>query len=292
MSIHPLALVSPRAEIDAGVEIGPFCIVEDDVSIGPGCVLESRVVIKQGVRLGTDNRICEGAVLGGFPQHAHWCESPGRVIIGSHNTIRENVTIHRPLKPDQETVLGDHNLLMVNAHVAHDCRIGNYCIFTNNALLAGHVTVADRAYLSGAAAVHQFCRIGTLAMVGGQAHITRDVPPYVTIDGLSSLVVGLNQVGLRRAGHQHETVAKLKAAYRVVYRSGLSWNEILDVLQTEYADGPAAEFYSFLAFTKRGIVTERRGPPNATIKLRVEADAEGEPETKADDRPTLRVKYA
>jgi len=288
VSIHPLAHVSPRAEIDSGVEIGPFCIIEDDTCIGPGCILESRVTIKSGVTLGPNNRVCEGTVLGGFPQHVHWSESPGRVVIGANNTIRENVTIHRPLKPDRQTVVGDHNLLMVGAHIAHDCTIGNHCIITNNVLLAGHVTVADRAYLSGAAAVHQFCRIGTLAMVGGQAHITRDVPPYVTIDGLSSLVVGLNQVGLRRAGYTTAQVAQLKAAYRAIYRSGLSWREILDVLRTEFATGPAAEFLPFLEATTRGIVTERRGPPQATIKLRVEADAEGE--TAA--RPELRARCA
>ena len=117
--------------------------------------------------------------------------------------------------------MGNNNLLMVNVHIAHDCRVGNHTIFANNAMLAGHVTVGDRAYVSGAVAVHQFCRIGSLAMVGGQAHIVKDVPPYVTIDGLSSYAVGLNQIGLRRAGYGQEDLRRLKEAYRVIYRSEL-----------------------------------------------------------------------
>ena len=163
---------------------------------------------------------------------------------------------------------------MVNAHIAHDCRLGNNTIFANNAMLAGHVTVGDRAYVSGAVAVHQFCRIGSLAMVGGQSHIVKDVPPFVTVDGLSSYVVGLNQIGLRRAGYSAAEVRRLKDAYRVIYRSGLTWNEILARLRDEFADGLAAMFYQFLSTTTRGILCERRLPPGATLKLRRESDEE------------------
>jgi UDP-N-acetylglucosamine acyltransferase len=145
--------------------------------------------------------------------------------------------------------------------------LGNHTIITNNVMLAGHVTVEDRAYLSGAAAVHQFCRVGTLAMLGGQAHVVKDVLPFVTVDGLSSLVVGLNQIGLRRAGFDLEGIRQLKAAYRVVYRSGLAWAEILKRLKSEFPDGPAAGFYHFLSTTTRGIIPERRGPSRATIRL-------------------------
>ncbi len=265
--ISPLAVVSPDAEIGPDVEIGPFCVIEPDVTIGAGCILESRVVVKSGTTLGPNNHIFEGAVLGGLPQHVHMPESPGRVIIGSGNTIRENVTIHRALESDEATVVGDNNLLMVNVHIAHDCRVGNLTIFANNAMLAGHVTVGDRAYISGAVAVHQFCRIGSLAMVGGQAHIVKDVPPFVTVDGLSSLVVGLNQIGLRRAGHSSDEVRRLKEAYRVIYRSGAPWNEILARLRAEFTEGLAALFYQFLSTTTRGILCERRPPPGATIRI-------------------------
>ncbi len=267
MAIHPLALVSPKARIGANVRIGPFSVVEDDVTVGPGCVLEANVVVKSGTVLGENNHIFEGAIIGGPPQHVHMPEKPGRVVIGSGNVIRENVTIHRALQPERATLVGDNNLLMCNAHIAHDCQVGNNTIIVNNVMLAGHVIVEDRAYLSGAVAVHQFCRIGTLAMVGGQAHINKDVPPFVTVDGLSSYVVGLNTIGLRRAGFDAKTIAHLKAAYRVIYRSGLPWAEILEHLRTEFNYGPAAEFYRFLSTTARGIVCQRRDASAPTIKL-------------------------
>ncbi|MBN2580592.1 MAG: acyl-ACP--UDP-N-acetylglucosamine O-acyltransferase [Pirellulales bacterium] len=274
MNIHPLALVSPEAEIDPSVQIGPFCVVESGVKIGPDCILENRVVVKAGTILGARNHIFEGTVLGGLPQHVRVPERRGGLVIGSGNVIRENATVHRALEEPHATVLGDDCMLMVNTHVAHDCRLGNQVILTNNAMLAGHVTVADRAYLSGAVGVHQFCRIGTLAMVGGQAHINQDVPPYVTVDGVSSLVVGLNAVGLRRCGLDPAKVQQLKAAYRVIYRSGLMWKEILEILRTEFGFGPVAAFYEFLSTTKRGIISERRMPPNATLKIKPREEEE------------------
>jgi len=285
--VHPTAIISPGAQIDRDVEIGPFSVVEPDVTIEAGCRLESRVVIRRGIRLGPNNHVFEGAVLGGLPQHVHVPERPGTVVIGAGNTIRENVTIHRALEEDEATIVGDNNLLMVNVHIAHDCRLGNNTIFANNAMLAGHVTVGDRAYVSGAVAVHQFCRIGSLAMVGGQSHIVKDVPPFVTVDGLSSYVVGLNQIGLRRAGYSAAEVRRLKEAYRVIYRSGLTWNELLARLRDEFAEGLAAMFHQFLSTTTRGILCERRLPPGATIKLRQESEedadwrsAVGEPAAK------------
>jgi UDP-N-acetylglucosamine acyltransferase len=284
VSIHSSAVISSSAQISPDVCIGPFCVVESDVVIGPGCTLESHVTVKQGTSLGANNHIFDGVVLGGLPQHVHIPERPGTVMIGAGNTIRENATVHRALVSEHSTTIGNNCLLMVNSHVAHDCRVGNNVILTNNSLLAGHVTVDDRAYLSGAAAVHQFCRIGTLAMVGGQAHLSQDVPPYVTIDGLSSLVVGLNKIGLRRAGYDQKAVQELMSAYRVVYRSGLRWVEILEQLRTQFPTGPAALFYEFLSTTARGIVSERRAPPGATIKLRETVEAEPERE--------VRVKFA
>jgi len=280
VSIHPLAVVSPEATIAPSVQIGPFCVVESGANIGPGCIIESRVVVKEHTSLGANNRVFEGAVLGGLPQHVHVPENPGRVTIGSGNTIRENVTVHRALVPDHATTIGDNCMLMVNAHVAHDCHLGNNVIVTNNAMLAGHVRVDDRAYISGAAGVHQFCRIGVLAMVGGQAHLVQDVPPYVTVDGLSSLVVGLNKVGLRRAGYSPAAIQELMAAYRVIYRGGLRWADILEQLRTRFPTGPAALFYEFLSTTARGIVSERRAPPGATIKLRENEEAEPEVHVK------------
>jgi UDP-N-acetylglucosamine acyltransferase len=280
VSVHPSAIVSSTAQIAPDVQIGPFCIVESSAAIGSGCILEGRATVKEGTTLGANNHVFEGAVLGGLPQHVHIPENPGRVTIGSGNVIRENVTIHRALVPDHSTVIGDNCLLMANSHIAHDCHIGNNVIVTNNAMLAGHVIVDDRAYISGAAGVHQFCRIGTFAMVGGQAHMVQDVPPYVTVDGLSSLVVGLNKVGLRRAGFNQSAIQELMAAYRVIYRSGLRWVDVLEQLRTQFPVGPAALFYEFLSTTARGIVSERRAPPGATIKLRETVEAEPDEEVR------------
>jgi UDP-N-acetylglucosamine acyltransferase len=276
MRIHPLALVAPSARLGNHVQVGPFCVIEDDVTLGAGCVLESHVVIKSGTVLGDKNHIFEGAVVGGIPQHVNVPAEVGRVTIGSGNTIRENVTIHKAMQPDHRTVIGDHCLLMCNAHVAHDCRLGDHVILTNNVMLAGHVAVGSRAFLSGGAGVHQFCRIGTLAMVGGLAHISRDVPPFVTIDGQSSYVVGLNQIGLKRAGYDVKAIAHLKEAYRVIYRSGLVWKEILAQLAKEFPDGAAGEFLPFLTSSKRGITPERRMPPGSTIRIHAAEENEEE----------------
>ncbi len=266
-TIHPTAIVDPRADIAADVSIGPFCIVESDVVIGGGCRLAGYAVLKAGTVLGVDNSVSEGAVLGGRPQHLRAGDRVGRLRIGDHNSIREHVTIHSGLGVDDWTVVGDHNLLMVNAHVAHDCQIGNNVVLTNNVMIAGHVSIGDRAYVSGAAGIHQFCRIGTLAMVGGQAHLNRDVPPFVTVDGLSSHVVGLNTIGLRRNGYREADLTQLKAAYRTVYRRGLAWSEVLETLRQEFTTGPAAVFYEFLSQARRGIMQERQGAGRMHLRL-------------------------
>ena len=280
MQIHPSAIVSPLAHLGRDVVIGPFCVVEEETQIGDRCRLESRVVIKRGTTLGPDNHICDGATLGGLPQHVHVPERCGTLEIGAGNRLREYVTIHRALKTDAATRIGDRNLLMVNAHVAHDCELGNQTIVANNALVGGHVKVEDRAYISAAVAIHQFCRIGSLAMVGGQAHITQDVPPFVTVDGNTSQVVGLNLIGLRRAGFGDAEILSLKAAYRLIYRSGLRWVEIVERLASQFTTGPAARYAPFLQLGKRGFVQERRGPVPGTIKI-TEARASEQQQTTA-----------
>ena len=200
------------------------------------------------------------------------------MVIGAGNTIRENVTIHRALVTEHATTIGDNCLLMVCSHVAHDCRLGNNVIVTNNGMLAGHVHVDDRAYISGAAGVHQFCRVGTLAMVGGQAHIVQDVPPYVTIDGLSSLVVGLNKIGLRRAGYDQATIQELMAAYRVIYRSGLRWTELLEQLRTRFPTGPAALSTSSSRRPPAG--SSRNAARRRALTIRLRDTVEAEPEVR------------
>ena len=265
--IHPSAYVSPAAELGRNVAIGPFSIVEDDAFIGDNCRLAGHVTIKSGTALGADNDVAEGAVLGGTPQHLKAGSELGTLLIGNGNRIREYVTIHRGLQPRNCTKVGDCNMIMVNAHIAHDCHLGNNTVIVNNVMLAGHITVGDGAYFGGASGVHQFCRIGRLAMIGGQSHVGQDVPPFVMVDGISNYIVGLNLVGLRRAGLGRDEIVDLKAAYRVIYRSGLLWKDMLEVLKNTFQTGPAAEFHEFLSVGQRGFVQERKAPRGASIKL-------------------------
>ena len=194
MPIHPLAIVDATATLAPGVDVGPLAIIEAGGIIGESCTIAAGAILKTGTTLGPHNTVAERATIGGLPQHVNVPEQVGSIVIGSHNTIREGVTIHRALHEGHTTLVGDHNLLMVGAHVAHDCVVGNHAIFANNATLGGHVVVHDRAYVSGNVAVHQFCHIGRLAMVGGLARVIKDVPPYVTIDG-NTMTLSLAGVG-------------------------------------------------------------------------------------------------
>jgi len=283
--ISPFAVVSPDAQIGKNVEVGHFCLIESGVTIGDGCKLDSHVVIKSGVIIGENNQFGNGSVIGGTPQHISALPPFGQIRIGDGNVFREYVTVHRSLKESGTTVIGNENYLMVNAHVAHDCIIGNNNILVNNVMLGGHVVVANRVMLGGGAAVHQNCRVGSLAMVGGQAHIVQDVPPFVTVDGLSSRIVGLNLIGLRRGGRTSEDIKTLKGAYFTLYRSNLTWKEMLQFFQDNYSTGPVAELTQFLLTTKRGIIRERAASQS---QLRViESDTADSADTIAP--PTIRV---
>jgi UDP-N-acetylglucosamine acyltransferase len=248
-------------------------VVEAGVVLGDGCQLASRVTVKSGTILGRDNLVLEGTVLGGMPQHLHMPECPGTVEIGDGNVFRENATVHRALEAGHVTRIGSRCLFMVNAHVAHDCTVADHVVLTNGTMLGGHVEVGERAYLGGASAVHQFCRIGRLSMIGGMARVIRDVPPFTMLDGDTAMIVGLNKVGLRRAGFATSEITQLKAAYRVIYRSGLMWQEMLETLRQEFPAGPASEYSEFFSGGKRGFVQERRTPPGAVVRL-VRDDAE------------------
>lgn len=285
MKIHPTAYVSPEAEIGANVEVGPFSIVESGAIIADDCRLLARVSIKSGTVLGNYTTVGEGAVIGGWPQHKDVTTEPGTLVIGARNIIREHVTIHRAMHAGQETSVGDDCMLMVGSHVAHDCRVGNQVLLTNGVMLGGHVQVGDRACLGGNAAVHQFCRVGRLAMVGGCSKVVQDIPPFVLTDGPASMIVGLNRIGLRRAGFDRYDVAQLKAAYRLIYRQGLTFDEIVAALEQEFPIGVAAEFATFFQSGERGFVQERRSPPRATLKIHSELD---EMIYKLDDEGPLR----
>jgi len=262
-AISPFSVVSPEAQIGNNVEIGHFCIIESGVAIGNNCKLASHVVVKSGVTIGNHNEFGEGTIIGGAPQHVSAPPPFGQVRIGDGNVFREHVTVHCSLKESGTTLIGDDNYFMVNAHIAHDCIVGNGAILINNVMLGGQVIIGNRAMLGGAVAIHQNCQVGSLAMVGGQAHVVQDVPPFVTVDGLSSKVVGLNLIGLRRSGRTSEDMKTLKSAYFSLYRSGMTWKEILQFFQENYSTGPVAELTQFLLSAKRGILRERAAPSSS-----------------------------
>ena len=272
MKIHPSAIVSPHSQIESDVEIGPYCLVDEGVQIARVCHLIGNVSVRSGTIIGHDTKVCEFAVLGGLPQHTNLPPAPGKVIIGARNTIREHVTVHRAMHVGNMTRIGDDCLLMVGAHVAHDCHVGNSVILTNGAMLGGHVQVGDRACLGGNSAVHQHCRIGRLAMVGGCTKVVQDVPPFVLTDGTTALIIGLNGVGLRRAGLEREQLLQLKAAYRLIYREGLTFRETIEALQRRFPEGVAAEFAEFFQEGQRGFVQERRSPPRVALRLHPAVD--------------------
>ena len=265
--IHPAAIVSPQAEIAANVEIGPFCLVEEGVRIEEGCHLVAHVTVRAGTSLGRESIVYEGAVLGGLPQHSGRPSTPGRVTIGQRNILREHVTVHRAMLEANTTTIGDDCLLMVGAHVAHDCHVGNNVVLTNGTMLGGHVQVGDRACLGGNSAVHQFCRIGRLVMVGGCTKVVQDIPPFVLTDGATALVVGLNRVGLRRAELTRQEMLDLKSAYRLIYREGFSFSETVEALEQRFSTGVAAEFAEFFLAGQRGFVQERRSPPRPRLRV-------------------------
>jgi len=258
MSIHPTAIVSASATIGSDVEVGPYVVIESDTEIGARCEIRSHVVIKRFTTLGPSNIVYEGAVLGGEPQDLSFVECKSYLRIGENNRIREGVTIHRGSQTDSETVVGSNCFLMANAHIAHNCRLGDRVIIANNVALAGSVDIQDQVFLSGGVVVHQFTRIGRLAMIGGNAKIVQDCLPFVITDGAPGRARGLNIVGLRRAGLQTNEIRVLKDAYRLLLRSGLTLQDALAAL--EQIDHPlVAHLADFVRDSTRGFCNESRG---------------------------------
>ncbi|MFP3873495.1 MAG: acyl-ACP--UDP-N-acetylglucosamine O-acyltransferase [Thiohalophilus sp.] len=251
-TIHPTAIVSSEARLGQGNEIGPFVVIHGDVALGDNNVLHSGVVLHGGTRLGNANRLHESAVIGGLPQDLGFDPAtPSYVEIGDDNVLREAVIIHRASKSGAVTRVGDHNYLMNGTHLGHDCVLGDNVIIAPYAALGGFVSVADRAFISGGVMVHQFVRIGRLAMIGGNSKITRDALPYMITDGMPGRVRGLNVVGLKRAGFKAEDLRTLKQAYQLLFRSGTGLDEAVAQLR-ELSPAPAAELAGFIADSQRG----------------------------------------
>ncbi len=181
--IHPTAIVDPQAELADNVTVGPFAIIEGPVRLGPGCIVRSRAHLLGPIAAGAGNDVGINTVIGERAQHLIYADEPGSVEMGDYNVFREGVTVHRSTPEGGPTRIGSHNFLMANSHVAHDCTLGDHCIFANSAVIGGHVAIGDRAFLSGHVGVHQFCRVGRMAMVSAGATAMNDVPPFAIIEG-------------------------------------------------------------------------------------------------------------
>jgi UDP-N-acetylglucosamine acyltransferase len=263
--IHPTAIVDSAARIADDVEVGQFSVVGPQVVIGNKTIVQSHVVIEGAVEIGTSNFIGHGAIIGAPPQDVSFSpERKTKVEIGNNNVIREYCTIHRGTAEGSATKIGDRNFLMAGAHIGHNCEIGNNVIIANNCLLAGFVQVDDGAFLGGGSTFHQFMHIGRLVMVQGSSAFGKDLPPFVIAAERNS-VFGVNVVGLRRAGFNAKDRDEIKAAFKLVYQSGLNIAQALEKAATMKFGVPGGEFLDFVANAKkRGICPLKPGADDKT----------------------------
>lgn len=242
MAIHPSAVIDPKAELGADVEIGPFCIIGPGVTIGDRCRLLGHVVIERDTTLGPDCTVAFGAVLGGAPQDAKYQGELTYLHIGARNIIREYVTIHRATGEGQATVVGDDNMLMAYCHLGHNVQLGSGIFMANSAGVSGHVQIEDRVVVGGMVGFHQFVRVGKLVMIGGMSKLTQDIPPYMLADGQPAKVVGTNYRGLKRAGMGVELRNAIKKAHRLLYRANLNKTQALAAIEREMGDLPEVRY--------------------------------------------------
>ena len=255
-NIHPTAIVAPDAELGAGVEVGAYAVIGPGVQVGANTRIGAHVVIEGPTRLGADNQLFPFASIGSAPQDKKYRDEPTRLEIGDRNVIRECVTLNRGTVQDQGvTRIGNDNLFMAYAHVAHDCVIGNHCILANNATLGGHVHLGDWAIMGGLSGVHQFCRVGAHAFIANNAAVTRDVPPYVMAVGQPAAAHSVNAEGLKRRGYTPEQIRNIRGAFRVLYRSGLKLADAVARLESLAKEQPEIRLLvEFLPLSTRSIV--------------------------------------
>lgn len=254
MSIHSTAIIHPKAHIGGDCEIGPYCVIGENVVLGDGNKLHSHVVIEGHTRLGRGNEIFPFVTLGLKTQDLKWKGGAPRTEIGDGNVFREGVTVHCATNDNEATVIGNNNLFLIHAHVAHDCIIGNHVIMSGMAGLAGHVTMEDHAILSAYSGVHQFCRVGRLAIVGGYSKVVQDVPPFMLVDGNPAEARTINKVGLERHGVTDTTIAALRQAYKILFRDGLTVTNALTRIESELPALPELQhLLQFIRTSERGI---------------------------------------
>ena len=255
MKIHPTAIISAEAQLDEGVEVGPYAVIGRDVKIGRNTIIGPHAMIDDFTHIGSSCHIFQFASIGSMPQDLKFSGEKTRVVIGDFNIIREFVTIHRSTTADiGVTILGDHNLIMAYCHVAHNCKLGNHIIMSNGATLGGPTHIEDYAIIGGLTGVHQFSRIGAHCIVGGASGVNKDVPPYTTVAGNHARPFGLNLIGLKRRGFPEETIKALKKAYRIIFRSQLLLDAAIKKVEAEVEDYPEVRYFvQFIKESKRGV---------------------------------------
>ncbi len=256
-NIHPTAIIHPSAKIDPSTVVGPYAVIGEDVQIGknnhigPFCVIENTT-------MGDNNELIASCFVGVKPQDLSYKGEHTRVVMGNGNKIRECVTIHRSTFVDKPTTLGDNNLLMANSHLAHDVHMGNNCIIANSTGIAGHVIVEDRVVMSGMVGVHQFSRVGTMAMISGGAMIPVDVPPYCIAQGERAKLVGLNIIGMRRAGLNRQVMLEIKRAFKLMFRSGKRLEEAMNELEQAKPCQEVQHLIDFCRASERGVMAAKK----------------------------------
>jgi UDP-N-acetylglucosamine acyltransferase len=253
--IHPTAIIHPQAKLDATVRVGPYAVIDAGLELGAHCVVGPHVYLTGETEIGSHNQFHAGCVIGDAPQDLKYKNEPTRVRIGDHNVFREHVTVHRATNFDGETVIGSNNFLMANSHVGHNSHLGDYIIIANGALLGGHVTVQDRAFISGNCLVHQFTRVGALTIMQGGSAISKDLPPFTIARGDNG-ICGLNAVGLRRASFSAEQRLELKKLYHALFRSGKNLRTAIAEAQKKFSSPAAKALLDFVAGAKRGLCSD------------------------------------
>ena len=253
--IHPTAIIHPKAKLDSTVQVGPYAVVDEGVELGADCVVGPHVYLTGLTTIGAHNQFHAGCVIGDAPQDLKYNGTPTRLRIGNSNVFREHVTAHRSTRPDAETIIGSHNFLMANAHVAHNCALGDHVILANGALLGGYAVVQDRAFISGNCLVHQFTRVGTLALMQGGSAISKDLPPFTVALRINE-ICGLNVVGLRRAGFTAEQRTELKRLYHLLFRGAKNLGAATAEAQKTFTSDLAKTLLDFIAKAKRGVCAD------------------------------------
>jgi UDP-N-acetylglucosamine acyltransferase len=250
--IHPTAIIHPAAHLDPTVSIGPYAVIDENVVVGPGCRIGPHVHLTGRTTIGANNWFHSGCVIGDAPQDLKYRGEPTRLRIGDDNVFREHVTVHRSTNEAEETKVGARNYLMALSHVGHNVQVGDQVIIANGAMLGGHSVVQDRAFISGNCLVHQWVRVGTLALMQGGSAISKDLPPFCVARGDNG-ICGLNVVGLRRAGFTSQQRAELQRLYHALFRSGQRLSAALEAAQAEFRGEHTGVLIEFVAASRRGV---------------------------------------